>query len=444
MKKGIMSVSVLLLVLLPYAVFSQSEEAEVYFNAGTEKYLQGNFTEAVENLEKAQALDPKNTKIKELMVKILLEGATQNHISRNYRQAMIYLEKARALDPGNRKVDEMYKLTRELLNPTEEKIIKREKKPDKIPQGTMDAEKQNKEAVTKQAAKTARQVREKKKAQADSIKKKVKKYEAPGPPAAGKKGHMLSPAVIAAAIALFFLALCLYSVVVISGLKRRISGMKADIRNFKDEKNNLVIELEKFKERLKYEHQMVENLTADIKESNKIQEEHINREIDNYKRHLEMKYRSDMIKKQKPLADEFMQYHQKTFENVLSETSEPIGESEPALDSARERIALMAQNLYEYAPGAATDFVNRMVKNENPLIRTNIVQALAYIARPETLEILFKMYNDKDLRVKREVLKNLKMLKQKAAAGAIYLKPEALEKVNALLEQEKSKGEWII
>ena len=42
----------------------------MYFNAGTEKYLQGNFTESIENLEKAQALDPSNKKIKEFMVKI--------------------------------------------------------------------------------------------------------------------------------------------------------------------------------------------------------------------------------------------------------------------------------------------------------------------------------------------------------------------------------------
>ena len=73
----------------------------------------------------------------------------------------------------------------------------------------------------------------------------------------------------------------------------------------------------------------------------------------------------------------------------------------------------MAQNLYEYAPGTAVDFMTKMARNENPLIRTNIVQALANISKPETLELLFELYDDSDMQVKREVLKNLKLLNQK-------------------------------
>ena len=89
----------------------------------------------------------------------------------------------------------------------------------------------------------------------------------------------------------------------------------------------------------------------------------------------------------------------------VSDTSAPEeAETDPVLASARERIALMAQNLYEYAPSAAVDFITKMVKNDNPSIRTNIVQALANIAKPETFEMLFELYNDNDLHVKREVL----------------------------------------
>ncbi len=114
------------LLLSAAFVWASSDDANIYFNAGTEKYLQGNFTESIENLEKAQALDPGNGKIKEFMVKILLEAGTQNHMTRNYRQAYIYLEKAHKLDPDNPKVTEMFTLTKSLLNPTAEKIAPKE------------------------------------------------------------------------------------------------------------------------------------------------------------------------------------------------------------------------------------------------------------------------------------------------------------------------------
>ena len=65
-------------IALPGALRGASDEGNVYFNAATENYLQGNFTTAIENLEKAQAAEPENPKIKNFMVKILLEAATQN------------------------------------------------------------------------------------------------------------------------------------------------------------------------------------------------------------------------------------------------------------------------------------------------------------------------------------------------------------------------------
>ena len=110
--------------MLSLSFFSASSgEANVYFNAATKKYLHGDFTEALINLEKAHDLDPNNDKIKEFTVKILLEAASQNRLKKNYQQANEYLDKAITLDPNNPKVQEMDKL----LNPSKMRTAEKEK-----------------------------------------------------------------------------------------------------------------------------------------------------------------------------------------------------------------------------------------------------------------------------------------------------------------------------
>jgi HEAT repeat protein len=103
----------------------------------------------------------------------------------------------------------------------------------------------------------------------------------------------------------------------------------------------------------------------------------------------------------------------------------------------------MAQNLYEYSPSAAVDFITKMARNDNPSIRTNIVQALSNIAKPETFELLFELYEDNDPRVKREVLRNLKMLNQKISAGSVNFSAQIADKIKSLINKEKDRGEWI-
>jgi HEAT repeat protein len=142
--------------------------------------------------------------------------------------------------------------------------------------------------------------------------------------------------------------------------------------------------------------------------------------------------------------EKFVQHQEEKFTKYVNDIATPEAEADPILASARDRIALMAQNLYEYAPGAAVEFITKIAKNENPLIRTNIVQALANIAKPETFDLLFELYDDSDLRVKREVLRNLKILNQRVLTGEITVEEPVAEEINALLTQEKGKGEWIL
>lgn len=112
-------------------------------------------------------------------------------------------------------------------------------------------------------------------------------------------------------------------------------------------------------------------------------------------------------------------------------------------ESTRERIAVMAQNLNEYNPGEALNFLSNMAENPNPIIRSNAVYALAQLATPETIDILFGLNSDPDERVKGEVLKNLKILEEKVGNKDVSIDPVVEHKLKYLLASEKSKSEWI-
>ena len=453
---------VLMLVLLLFTalyVRAASDDANIYFNAGTEKYLQGNFTESIDNLEKAQALDPGNTKIKEFMVKILLEAGTQNHMTRNYRQAFIYLDKAHKLDPENAKVTEMYTLTKSLLNPSAEKVAPKEAVGTPVQKSI---EKKRTDSILMEEAAAARQQlraaavqqnAQKVRTQADEFAQKVQqggKGAVMFDLARLKEWHIWSFIYLLlgtslATIILFIM--WLFSSRELNNYKRQFSGMEQDMKNAVENANTYKVELEKAKESVKYEHQIREKLQKELTEIVNKDEQHMKTVLDLKTKDMEEKVRAEIAVKMRSAGgqkEHFINHQQERFMKYVSDTSAPEEtESDPVLASARERIALMAQNLYEYAPGAAVDFIKKMVKSENPSIRTNIVQALANIARVETLEMLFDLYNDSDQRVKREVLRNLKSLNQKIATGALSLDAAIAAKVKLLINEEKDRGEWI-
>ena len=79
------------------AHLTKSEHRELYFNAATEKYLQGDYHQALENLEKAMLIDPESIQLRNFYAKIVIEASTRFNLSRQYRKAMEILEKVKKL-----------------------------------------------------------------------------------------------------------------------------------------------------------------------------------------------------------------------------------------------------------------------------------------------------------------------------------------------------------
>lgn len=113
-----MKTALLIIVLIFSAVsFNMADStAEVYFNAGVEKYLQGDYSNAIDNLEKSTEADPENNATKQFLLKVFIEAATQYSLEHKYSEAMSYLEKAKKAFPADPKIDELYRITKGVLN----------------------------------------------------------------------------------------------------------------------------------------------------------------------------------------------------------------------------------------------------------------------------------------------------------------------------------------
>ncbi|MHB9154950.1 MAG: HEAT repeat domain-containing protein [Endomicrobiales bacterium] len=429
--------------VVPSFLMAASEEAEVYFNSGTEKYLQGRLTEAVEDLEKARALEPGNKKTGEFIVRILLEASTQAHLAHRYQEAYKYLEKAISIAPDDGKVREMYALTGSLLNKPRPQASQESLLPTETPPPAVPAP-----ALRGRPGKPA--------APAPARKEKAPPFPAanasPGAASAAPKESLPArgltvpfPAAVAAASVCFILCVVLLAqAAAFKRARRRGAAAGEKYALLQDEQQRLLIEVEKLREQSKYEHEAAERLRAELREKKRKEDELLRAELGMQMRQVEDRIKKDLSRGHPSKNEEFLRQQQaKLMEYVENSFASEEGGS-PAIEAMRERIALMAENLHSYAPGAAVDFLNKMARDGNPLVRANIVRALARLSTPEALEILFGLSDDADHRVQREVIKHLRQLHHDAAGGDTALAPDLREKVNELLARAKQRGEWIM
>ncbi len=113
------------------------------------------------------------------------------------------------------------------------------------------------------------------------------------------------------------------------------------------------------------------------------------------------------------------------------------------LAGTQDHIGLRVLNLYEAAPAEAMKFLRTLAKDANPLVRLSIAPALARVAVPWSLDLMFDLALDVDSDVRRQVIKSLKDIKNTPAAFSAL--PEAFRrKINLFFEEEKKKAEWVI
>jgi len=389
---------ILILFLFSLNVFS-SENVDIYFNAATEKYLQGDYEKAVESIEKAIEIEPNKPQFKSFLIKIVIEAGTNYNLTREYPKAMKVLEKGKKYAPENEKINELYNVTKEILTKAEQKKPESKKQASEIKE-----EKQQEEKIQKQV-----EVVEKKTEKPPE--KLLEKKEKPTP----KKTE--TPEVIVKIqehIPAWVYIIDLVLVVVILFLVFLLFRTR----------HNLEIE--------------------------KLKTEKLETEIQNVKKELELEKIKTEKKKEEIVVEQPEKVLIKSSEQRLREfvthskvVTPDIYITNPNIEQIKNRIAVSTQELYEQSPEVALRFLEDMTKNPEVSVRENVVRALTTIPCPQTLDMLITLSKDKSDSVKREVIKEMKKLIERIEKKELIIPEEYQKKIQEILEEEKSEGEWI-
>ncbi len=424
----------LLFCLFSIFIFAQ-DNVEMLYNAAVEKYIKNDYDKAVEYMEKVYSLSPQQ-KYKNFIIKILYEGANYNYMRQNYTKAYEYTSKALKYTTENENINQLHKILADILQKTSstkkqisqtEKEIKQEIKEQKTFQPTKKTKTQL-EQTTKLS------------------------YEEPVKP-------KVQPVIIEDRRykIMFFIVLSLFSFTTVSfiiyqikvqikirtELQNKLTALQKENETLKTQLLEAKKEVETSKEKDKMYQQQIKHYETELKEKDKIISS-LQNELANISKLSLTQTKIPTTTKQSIEPQLSFDNQQKQILSFLSTISNPEIYSEYELELYREKFASMLKTLFEMNPQKTYSILQQMLQNENAYNRINVVSALVEIGTEETFLMLFNLYEkDKDVRVKREIIKQLMKLKQKILQNKVSLPESIKQKILSLLEEEKRKGEWL-
>ncbi|PKN00720.1 MAG: hypothetical protein CVU77_08670 [Elusimicrobia bacterium HGW-Elusimicrobia-1] len=416
---------------LPRAAAAQATEGEtesaIYFNAATEKYIQGDLDSAAVNAEKAVSSDPSNHKLSEFAARIFYEAAQESHNVRDYKKALAYLEKARAYNPSDGKISNLYDVTKNIM----------ERAFAAAPAKTRPAAAAAPSATVAQTPK--------------SPPPPVYVVERVAAPVSAEgRSPVVYVAALFAAVAAFSLAgNAIFWLVFVKKMKKYsslLSDAGEDNEKLKAASQTKMMELEKTKEALKYERETAERVVAELKEEknakNKRYEEQLGMALDIRQKQLEELFRSGAFSPSSKQTSVLHGHRAKVLEKIGDATY--IDEdSSAALEAARERIAAQAKELHSVSGSGCMSFLREMVSNGNPLIRSNIARALSRLAFPETLDMLISLWRDPSPKVRREALRELKNMRDALRRGALNMDEKSSARLTGAIDEAVAAADWV-
>lgn len=415
------------------AQLTQNEtDAAIYFNAATEKYIQGDIESAASNAEKAAALEPGNAKIAEFAARIFYDGAQEAHNARDYKKALGYLEKARVYNPSDVRIANLYDVTKN--------IMERAAPPSALP----------KSAPASSAAKPAAVVKPEPPPPArDALRGFAAAPLPPPPPPPMYAVTKTSAALFAAASAAFIIIVIVIVFMMAGRIKKYERKVAAGVEENEKLRNGAAaraLELERMKEALKYEKENSARVIGELKEEKNIKNKHFEEQIrlglDIRQRQLEEIFKSGAHSGPNSRNAAVHGGRAKVLESIGDATY--IDEdSSVALEAARERIAQHARELYSVSPNGCLAFLKEMATNLNPLIRANIAKSLSGLANGDTLELLVGLWRDKSPKVRREALRELKRLRDAVRRGAVSLDDKSAARLAGAVSDALREAEWV-
>jgi len=116
-------ISLLIFLFCLEITSADDDAAEEFSKKGIVSYIRGDLEQAVENFEKAYALNKKSEKVKTFYLKSLVELSTQYYGNKEFEKAAPYLKKAYMIAPENKNVKKMYEIVASVVESPEEKTI---------------------------------------------------------------------------------------------------------------------------------------------------------------------------------------------------------------------------------------------------------------------------------------------------------------------------------
>ncbi len=438
-----------------------SEEGPIYFNAATEKYIQGDIDAAVVNVQKAIALEPDNKKYLDFASKMLYEGALEAHNTRNYKRAYDMLEKALKYSPSDEKIQNLYKITQEIMTK-------------KTPSSVSTSDKETPSAPDKK----------------ENIKPALPRAETSkntiisahrGTLKDSGVNYLIEEITYLKKWIFYLVILCIFIFLAaasgVAGIFSMIKKIKLQQKFIKEkesviseiekQKSSLLVEIEKLREALRYERENSNRLARELKEEKNIKNEHFKEQL-RLGLDIRQKQLEELIKSMKTMRVGTVvgSGHSPISSSVTDDTThlsspdiytgrarilESIGDatyidenSSTALESIRERIVSQAKELNELSSVAAINFLKEMVTNSNPFIRANILKALSHLPSEWSVDMLISVARtDPVIKVRREAIREIKYLKNAMDSGEIVLEESIRKKVKDFIENTIAEGEWI-
>lgn len=414
MKKFLLLISILFINIF----LNSQEDVEIMYNAAVEKYIKNDYDKAIEYLEKVYSIS-KQQKHKNFLIKVLKEAATNTYMKQNYKKAFEYTSKALKYTKDEPEINKLHNILLDLLDKQERQLHQTEIKIQQRQQKETKSEiypTTPKKSISKETT-FYNQTQE-------ITTKKVVVKETPY-----KTLFFISVSIILVSFGWGFLQIKI---------------------NYKIKKQLQIKILELEKENSKLNLELID--TKKELEKTKEREEIYKKYFEEYKKDTEEKLKlikelqlSQNTKPTQKIITKTEQLTQKQDEIISLATNLPEGiiSSEYQLEVYREKLSTMLKTLYQINPEKALFVINKMLNHPSDIVKANLAYSLAEIANELTIEMLFKLYQEKNPIVKQEALRQLIRLEKKIKNNEIEISEETKNKIITKVKEEKSKGEWL-
>jgi hypothetical protein len=443
------------------------------YQAGVQSYLKGNDEASISQLQEALRLNADDEKAKLLLLKVMVRTINGNYERNNYKKAHSLIQAAHAYFPSNPEIRLLYS------SMLESKAADKRKTPAARPENTP--------APQTAAPPPRRKVKNRRPEPAPApqqavedpapyrqnpavepprelpVPVKIKREAEPG----NGRDNIIYLAAIAAALLLLTALLVFVYLQQKQGksLLRRIESLQKALVDGEVKKAEIYKELETWKNLEKQDEELTalrrakeQRMYLELEKLKAGEEAKILAELAVKRREAENAANLELESRRKPLPPRDPQaagaasaapayplpasapqpVSVKSQEDKILEILVDI--TPPEREAAWERIAARSADLYETSPEAAIKFLYDLSRDANPLNRASIIGALAAIGAPATLDIIFELYNDASMEVRREAIKHLTKLRQNLTGT---IDETYREKISACLREEKTKGDWV-